>query len=115
MWSDVTGGRVTVLRYHNVYGPGMPRNTPYAGIAAVFRSQLLAGGPPRVFEDGRQRRDFVHVRDVAAATVAALVPPIGTDPGDRDCGSTTSDRGRSAPSAISRRRSRPASAGRRRS
>jgi len=72
VWSDVTGGRVTALRYHNVYGPGMPRNTPYAGIAAVFRSQLLAGGPPRVFEDGQQRRDFVHVRDVAAATVAAI-------------------------------------------
>jgi len=72
VWSDVTGGRVTALRYHNVYGPGMPRNTPYAGIAAVFRSQLLAGDPPRVYEDGRQRRDFVHVRDVAAATVAAI-------------------------------------------
>lgn len=72
VWSDVTGGQVTALRYHNVYGPGMPRDTPYAGIAAVFRSQLLAGGPPRVFEDGRQRRDFVHVRDVAAATVAAI-------------------------------------------
>lgn len=72
VWSDVTGGQATALRYHNVYGPGMPRDTPYAGIAAVFRSQLLAGGPPRVFEDGRQRRDFVHVRDVAAATVAAV-------------------------------------------
>ena len=75
VWSDMTGGQVTALRYHNVYGPGMPRDTPYAGIAAVFRSQLLAGGPPRVFEDGRQRRDFIHVRDVAAATVAAIAAP----------------------------------------
>jgi dTDP-L-rhamnose 4-epimerase len=75
VWADMTGGRVAALRYHNVYGPGMPRDTPYAGIAAVFRSQLLAGGPPQVFEDGRQRRDFVHVRDVAAATVAAIEPP----------------------------------------
>lgn len=77
VWSEVTNGRVAALRYHNVYGPGMPRDTPYAGIAAVFRSQLLAGGPPRVLEDGAQRRDFVHVRDVAAATVAALGPPPG--------------------------------------
>lgn len=85
VWAETTGGRVVALRYHNVYGPGMPRDTPYAGIAAVFRSQLLAGGPPRVFEDGRQRRDFVHVGDVAAATVAATGPPAfgGSPPGLR--------------------------------
>ena len=66
------GPPVTVLRYHNVYGPRMPRDTPYAGVAAIFRSALAAGRPPSVFEDGRQRRDFVHVRDVAAANVLAL-------------------------------------------
>ena len=62
---------MAALRYHNVYGPGMPRDTPYAGVAAIFSSALRAGRPPRVFEDGGQRRDFVHVADVAAATVAA--------------------------------------------
>jgi dTDP-L-rhamnose 4-epimerase len=66
------GPAVTVLRYHNVYGPRMPRDTPYAGVAAIFRSALAAGRPPSVFEDGRQRRDFVHVRDVAEANVLAL-------------------------------------------
>lgn len=71
-WARSTGGAMTVLRYHNVYGPGMPRDTPYAGVAAIFRSALRAGAAPQVFEDGAQRRDFVHVRDVAAATVAAL-------------------------------------------
>jgi dTDP-L-rhamnose 4-epimerase len=71
-WARATGARCTSLRYHNVYGPGMPRDTPYAGVAAIFRSAVLRGAPPRVFEDGRQRRDFVHVHDVAAATVAAL-------------------------------------------
>jgi dTDP-L-rhamnose 4-epimerase len=70
-WSRATGGTVAALRYHNVYGPGMPRDTPYAGVAAIFTSALRRGEAPRVFEDGRQRRDFVHVRDVAAATVAA--------------------------------------------
>ena len=60
------------LRYHNVYGPGMPRDTPYSGVAAIFRSALEDGESPRVFEDGGQMRDFVHVDDVAAANVAAV-------------------------------------------
>ncbi|MFD1721568.1 NAD-dependent epimerase/dehydratase family protein [Amnibacterium endophyticum] len=71
-WARETGGRVAALRYHNVYGPGMPRDTPYAGVAALFRSQLERGEAPTVLEDGRQRRDFVHVDDVAAANLAAL-------------------------------------------
>jgi dTDP-L-rhamnose 4-epimerase len=70
-WARVTGGSVAAMRYHNVYGPGMPRNTPYAGVAALFTSALRRGEAPKVFEDGGQRRDFVHVRDVAAATVSA--------------------------------------------
>lgn len=70
-WARVVGGSVAAMRYHNVYGPGMPRDTPYAGVAAIFTSALRAGKAPRVFEDGGQRRDFVHVRDIASATVAA--------------------------------------------
>jgi dTDP-L-rhamnose 4-epimerase len=66
------GSAVVALRYHNVYGPRMPRNTPYAGVAALFADALAQGVSPRVFEDGRQRRDFVHVRDVARANAAAL-------------------------------------------
>jgi dTDP-L-rhamnose 4-epimerase len=50
----------------------MPRDTPYSGVAAIFRSCLENGVPPRVFEDGGQRRDFVHVRDVARANLLAL-------------------------------------------
>jgi dTDP-L-rhamnose 4-epimerase len=68
---DVT---TMILRYHNVVGSRMPRDTPYAGVAAIFRSALERGRPPRVFEDGRQLRDFVHVRDVARAGVLALRP-----------------------------------------
>ena len=70
-----TGVPVTALRYHNVYGPRMPRDTPYAGVASIFRSALAAGRAPRVFEDGGQLRDFVHVRDVARANVIALTAP----------------------------------------
>jgi dTDP-L-rhamnose 4-epimerase len=71
-----TGATVTALRYHNVYGPRMPRDTPYAGVASIFRSALAAGDAPRVFEDGGQRRDFVHVRDVARANVLALTETV---------------------------------------
>jgi dTDP-L-rhamnose 4-epimerase len=76
-WARVTGGTAALLRYHNVYGPGMPQDTLYAGVAAIFRSALRAGVAPQVYEDGGQRRDFVHVRDVAAATVAALAHDDG--------------------------------------
>jgi dTDP-L-rhamnose 4-epimerase len=66
---------LTVLRYHNVYGPRMPRDTPYAGVASIFRSAVERGEAPRVMEDGGQRRDFVHVDDVARANVLALTSP----------------------------------------
>jgi dTDP-L-rhamnose 4-epimerase len=71
-WCTQTGGSATALRYHNVYGPLMPRDTPYAGVASVFRSALESGHAPIVFEDGNQQRDFVHVTDVARANVLAL-------------------------------------------
>jgi dTDP-L-rhamnose 4-epimerase len=72
VWAGLTGGTAIALRYHNVYGPRMPRDTPYSGVAAIFRSALEAGRAPQVFEDGGQQRDFVHVTDVAAANLAAL-------------------------------------------
>jgi dTDP-L-rhamnose 4-epimerase len=71
-WAESTGGSVVALRYHNVYGPHMPRDTPYSGVAAIFRSGLESGDVPRVYEDGGQMRDFIHVDDVAAANVAAV-------------------------------------------
>ena len=68
-WARQAPARATALRYHNVYGPGIP-DTPYSGVAAIFRSSLEAGEAPRVFEDGGQMRDFVHVHDVARANLA---------------------------------------------
>ncbi|MFB4318261.1 NAD-dependent epimerase/dehydratase family protein [Actinomadura sp. 21ATH] len=84
-WARMTGGTVAALRYHNVYGPRMPLDTPYAGVAALFRSRLERGEAPLVYEDGRQRRDFVHVRDVARANVLALerLPDAGAGGGFR--------------------------------
>jgi dTDP-L-rhamnose 4-epimerase len=75
LYGRETGSTVVALRYHNVYGPRMPRDTPYAGVASIFRSALEAGRAPEVFEDGGQTRDFVHVRDVARANVLALTAP----------------------------------------
>jgi dTDP-L-rhamnose 4-epimerase len=66
------GVSATMLRYHNVYGPRMPRDTPYAGVASIFRSAFAAGRSPHVFEDGGQLRDFIHVADIARANLAAL-------------------------------------------
>ena len=71
-WVRQAGASAIALRYHNVYGPGMPRDTPYSGVAAMFRSSIERGEPPQVFEDGRQLRDFVHVSDVARANVLAI-------------------------------------------
>ncbi|MCO6008410.1 NAD-dependent epimerase/dehydratase family protein [Actinoallomurus purpureus] len=71
-WVRETAGVAVALRYHSVYGPGMPFDSPYSGVAAAFRTAVGKGLSPRVYEDGLPRRDFVHVRDVAAANVAAL-------------------------------------------
>ena len=81
-WAREVGASVVALRYHNVYGPGLPRDTPYAGVAAIFLSSLLQGEPPTVFEDGGQARDFVHVADVAAANLLALSHPTVAQPGE---------------------------------
>ncbi|MBZ5735523.1 NAD-dependent epimerase/dehydratase family protein [Nocardioides sp. TRM66260-LWL] len=71
-WARLTGSRLMALRYHNVYGPGMPRDSSYCGVAAIFRSRIEAGLPPLVLEDGGQQRDFVHVDDVATANLLAI-------------------------------------------
>jgi dTDP-L-rhamnose 4-epimerase len=60
------------LRFFNVYGSRQSLSNPYTGVAAIFASRLLNDRPPLLFEDGRQSRDFVEVRDVARACVLAL-------------------------------------------
>ena len=63
------------LRLFNVYGPGQALSNPYTGVLAIFASRLLNGQQPMIFEDGEQRRDFVHVSDVARAFADALTLP----------------------------------------
>ena len=63
------------LRLFNVYGPGQALSNPYTGVLAIFASRLHNRQRPMVFEDGEQRRDFVHVEDVARAFLLALEHP----------------------------------------
>jgi dTDP-L-rhamnose 4-epimerase len=55
------------FRYFNVYGTRQALSNPYTGVFAIFVSRLLSKKAPMVFEDGKQRRDFVSVLDVAEA------------------------------------------------
>jgi dTDP-L-rhamnose 4-epimerase len=66
------GVSTVALRFFNVYGPYQALSNPYTGVLAIFAGRLLNDRPPLIFEDGRQRRDFVHVRDVARACALAL-------------------------------------------
>ena len=69
------GIETVALRLFNVFGPGQALSNPYTGVLANFGARLLNGQAPLVFEDGCQRRDFVHVRDVARAFRLAMERP----------------------------------------
>jgi dTDP-L-rhamnose 4-epimerase len=75
IWGRAYGVPVTALRFFNVYGTRQALSNPYTGVLAIFASRLLNGNAPMIFEDGLQRRDFVHVRDVARACLLALERP----------------------------------------
>ncbi len=70
--SPAYGMACSALRLWNVYGPGQALSNPYTGVLAIFSSRIANGQRPMVFEDGEQRRDFVHVRDVAESFALAL-------------------------------------------
>ena len=72
LFSRTYGLPVVALRYFNIYGSRQALSNPYTGVAAIFASRLLNGNPPLVFEDGRQMRDFVSVRDVVQANLLAM-------------------------------------------
>lgn len=60
------------LRLFNTYGSRQALSNPYTGVAAIFISRLLNNEAPLIFEDGKQKRDFVHVMDVAEAFTTAI-------------------------------------------
>jgi dTDP-L-rhamnose 4-epimerase len=69
------GMQGVALRLWNAYGPGQALSNPYTGVLAIFAARLANRQPPVIFEDGAQRRDFVHVADVAEAFLLALERP----------------------------------------
>ncbi|HEX3756894.1 MAG TPA: NAD-dependent epimerase/dehydratase family protein [Rhizomicrobium sp.] len=69
------GMESVALRMFNVFGAGQALSNPYTGVLAIFAARILNGKRPMIFEDGQQRRDFVHVEDVARAFVLALEEP----------------------------------------
>jgi dTDP-L-rhamnose 4-epimerase len=75
MVGQAYGMETVALRFFNVYGTRQALSNPYTGVLAIFAARLLNRRPPLVFEDGQQRRDFVHVRDVARACRLALEAP----------------------------------------
>lgn len=69
-YNDRLEGTVTALRYFNVYGPGQDQSSAYAAVIPSFVSRVRENRPPIVHDDGKQTRDFVHVRDVVHANIA---------------------------------------------
>ena len=79
MFGRCYGLAVAALRFFNVYGERQALSNPYTGVLAIFAARYLNGRAPVIFEDGRQRRDFVHVRDLARGCVLALESPEARD------------------------------------
>ena len=75
LFGSAYGIAVTALRFFNVYGPRQALSNPYTGVLAIFAGRLLNERPPLIYEDGRQRRDFVSVYDVARACRLSLERP----------------------------------------
>ena len=71
VFSKVYGLETVCLRYFNVYGPRQANN-PYSGAITIFVNDLLDNRAPKIFGDGKQKRDFVFVEDVVSATILAL-------------------------------------------
>lgn len=78
---ETQGIPFTAVRYFNTFGPGQAY-TPYVGVITIFVTRLLRGEAPIVFGDGEQQRDFVHVDDIVAGTIAAP----GREPGTYNLG-----------------------------
>jgi UDP-glucose 4-epimerase len=73
---DARGIPFTAVRFFNTYGPGQTF-TPYVGVLTIFITRLLRGEPITIFGDGEQQRDFTHVSDIVAGTIATPGRPPG--------------------------------------
>jgi len=76
MYYNLYGLETVVLRYFNVFGQRSPTRGQYAPVIGIFRRQKEAGEPLTIVGDGSQKRDFVHVEDVARANYLASIMPL---------------------------------------
>lgn len=70
-----SGVRRSTLRFQNVYGQGQSLRNPYTGIISIFYNRIRQGLPIKIYEDGHESRDFVHVDDVVYALVQSINRP----------------------------------------
>jgi UDP-glucose 4-epimerase len=73
MYAQMYGMETVIFRYFNVYGERQPVRGQYATVTGIFLRQSRCNEPLTIVGDGEQRRDFVHVRDVALANFAAAI------------------------------------------
>lgn len=73
LYTKLYGLKTIIFRYFNVYGERSPTTGQYAPVIGIFLRQKNAGEPLTVVGDGEQRRDFVHVKDVANANLMAAI------------------------------------------
>ena len=76
MYTELYGLETVILRYFNVFGRRSPARGQYAPVIGIFQRQRDAGEPLTIVGDGAQRRDFVHVEDVARANYLAATMPL---------------------------------------
>ena len=76
MYTELYGLETVVLRYFNVFGRRSPAKGQYAPVIGIFQRQRDTGEPLTIVGDGAQRRDFVHVEDVARANYLAATMPL---------------------------------------
>ena len=76
MYTELYGLETVILRYFNVFGRRSPARGQYAPVIGIFQRQRDTGEPLTIVGDGAQRRDFVHVEDVARANYLAATIPL---------------------------------------
>lgn len=86
MYSTLYGLQVSCFRYFNVYGPRQDAKSQYSGVISIFLDRLLSGGTPKIYGDGRQSRDFIHVSDICQANVLALMTDLTFEVFNLGCG-----------------------------
>ena len=82
MYTDLYGLETVILRYFNVFGQRSPARGQYAPVIGIFQRQKEAGEPLTLVGDGSQKRDFIHVEDVARANYIAATVDLGDHIGE---------------------------------